>query len=107
VCCSEDWKCPKSPSAFTYFGTQQRGCHRHSAAAMDGPSVNCKLFELISNDLKHQANINLLNVGSCSLHQVHGAFQVGARSSGWEVDEFLSLYWLFKVHQQGERISRQ
>jgi len=65
--------------------------------AMDGPSVNWKLFELICNDLKDQANINLLNVGSCGLHQVHGAFQAGAQSCGWEVSKFLSsLYWLFK-----------
>ena len=65
--------------------------------AMDGPSVNWKLFELISNDLKHQAIIKLLNVGSCGLHQVRGAFQAGAQSCGWEVSKFLSsLYWLFK-----------
>ena len=57
--------------------------------AMDGPSVNWKLFELICNDLKDQANINLLNVASCGLHQVHGAFQVGAQSCGWEMSKFI------------------
>ena len=37
------------------------------------------------------------NVGSCGLHVVNGAFQDGAKASGWEIDKLLSsAYWLFK-----------
>ena len=43
----------------------------------------------------------LLNLGSCSLHVVHGAFQTGAQQTGaqqtgWNIDSLLrSLYNLF------------
>jgi len=39
----------------------------------------------------------LLNVGSCGLHVVHGAFKDGSKASGWDLDRFMgSADWLFK-----------
>ena len=39
----------------------------------------------------------LIDIGSCGLHVVHGAFKDGAAASTWNVDEFMkSLHWLFK-----------
>ena len=38
----------------------------------------------------------LLNLGSCSLHIVHGAFKTGAQATGWNIDAILrSMYYLF------------
>ena len=35
----------------------------------------------------------LLDVGSCSLHVVHGAFRTGVKQTGWGIDLLLkSLY---------------
>ena len=65
--------------------------------SMDGPNVNWKLFDSLEQDLKRESDIKFLNVGSCGLHQVHGAFQKGSKASGWAVDSFLSsCYWLLK-----------
>jgi hypothetical protein len=39
----------------------------------------------------------MLNIGSCGLHIIHGAFKYGIDASGWNVDEFLkSVHWLLK-----------
>ena len=38
----------------------------------------------------------LLNVGSCELHVVHGAFQTGATATGWKLEGLLrSMWYLF------------
>jgi len=38
----------------------------------------------------------LINMGSCSLHVIHGAFKHGAQSSGWNIDGVLrALQYLF------------
>lgn len=64
--------------------------------SMDGPPTNWKFYE----DLVQQRNSEdipvLLNMGSCSLHVIHGAFKRGAQMTGWNVDSFLrSLHYLF------------
>lgn len=65
--------------------------------AMDGPTVNWAFYERMETDLKLNMKLTLLDIGSCNLHVVHGAFRDGSRASGWELDHFLnSLYWLFK-----------
>lgn len=64
--------------------------------SMDGPHVNWKLFNNISQELKQELHQSLLNVGSCGLHVVHGAFKRGAEKSGLSIDKLLSsLYYLF------------
>ena len=64
--------------------------------SMDGPNVNWKLYDLMQQDLKVNLNVSLLNIGSCNLHVVHGAFKDGAKASGWDLDHFLSsMFWLF------------
>ena len=64
---------------------------------MDGPNVNLKAHTEFQADLRRDFNISLLNIGSCGLHIVNGAYKDGAKASGWEVDKFLSsLHWLFK-----------
>ena len=39
---------------------------------------------------------NLIEIGSCSLHIVHGAFQTGATKTGWELNKVLkAMYNIF------------
>ena len=65
---------------------------------MDGPSTNWKLYDELSKD---RANSDpdlpeLINVGSCGLHIIHGAFKRGAVATGWHIDNLLrSLWYLF------------
>lgn len=64
---------------------------------MDGPSVNWKMFRAYSSEMSRNYGHQVLELGSCGLHVLNNVFQVGSRSSGWEVNEFLSsLYYLFK-----------
>ena len=65
---------------------------------MDGPSTNWKFYEeLVKLHNEQDPDIPLLlNLGSCSLHVVHGAFKTGAQKTGWNIDSLLrSLYNLF------------
>lgn len=64
---------------------------------MDGPSVNWKFYELISEKLKKDFDTKLLNVGSCGLHILHNSFKSGAVASTWKVEGLLSsIYYLYK-----------
>ena len=39
---------------------------------------------------------DLIDISSCGLHAVHGAFKTGANATGWKVDNLLrSLWYLF------------
>ncbi|XP_070554389.1 uncharacterized protein [Ptychodera flava] len=65
--------------------------------SMDGPNVNWKFHRLMQNKQTSTTDKSLLNVGSCGLHIVHGAFKDGAAASGWPIQDLLkSLYYLFK-----------
>ena len=65
--------------------------------SMDGPNVNWKFFELFSNRLQLDHQTSLLNLGSCGLHVLHGAFMDGMKATNWNLNKlFSALYWLFK-----------
>ena len=64
--------------------------------SMDGPTVNWKFFETLPAE-SHCGNRQLLELGSCGLHVVHGSLQTGHKASGWSVNATLrTMYWLFK-----------
>ena len=64
---------------------------------MDGPSVNWKLYENLSQKLQQEYGTSLINIGSCGLHVVHNSFKRGIASTEWKVSSFLSsLYYLLK-----------
>ena len=54
--------------------------------SMDGPSVNLKFLEKVQKDRKENG---LLNIGSCGLHTLHGAFKRGVESTGWNLKQTL------------------
>ena len=66
--------------------------------SMNGPAVNWKFLDLLSKNLSDDMNANaLIDMGSCSLHVIHGAVQTGHNVSGWKVSCSLkALYGLFK-----------
>ena len=57
---------------------------------MDGPNVNWKMLDLTVEDRNsNETYPNLLDVGSCNLHVVHGAFRTGMKQTGWGIDLLL------------------
>ena len=64
---------------------------------MDGPNVIWKMLDLMVEDRNsNETYPKLLDVGSCALHVVHGAFRTGMKQTGWGIDQVLkSLHSLF------------
>ena len=48
--------------------------------SMNGPSVNWLLLDLLKKQLEQQELPKLLNIGSCNLHVIQGAFKSGFQS---------------------------
>lgn len=65
--------------------------------SMDGPNVNHKFHRLYDDTATREYHHSLLNIGSCGLHVIHGAFKDGAEASEWPAQKLLlALYHLFK-----------
>ena len=58
------------------------GGNRMIQVSMDGPSPNWKFFNLLQKDRVEKEQHILIDIGSCSLHIIYGAFKIGAESSG-------------------------
>ena len=58
---------------------------------MDGPNVNLAFHREIDSDIKKDFGLNILDVGSCGLHKVHGAFQAA-------VSDCMEFRWNFKSY---------
>ena len=56
---------------------------------MNGPSVNSKFYNEIVQDRQKNMVHSLIDVGSCSLHIVHGSFKTGAEKTGWNLKALL------------------
>ena len=62
-----------------------------SQIPMDGPSVNLKFYNEIVQNRQAQENMahSLIDIGSCSLHIVHGSFKTSAEKTGWNLKALL------------------
>ena len=65
---------------------------------MDGPNVNWKMSSMFQDELNGLPKaVRLIEIGSCGLHVVHGAFKAGFEKSGWEIQKFIrATYYVFK-----------
>ena len=61
--------------------------------SMDRPNINWKVFDVLKNHREEAEWSSLLNLGSCSLHIVHGAFQTRNKVTDWENDKVLEAMW--------------
>lgn len=50
--------------------------------SMDGPDVNWKFVDMFSHQLIDEYSTTFLNIGSCGLHIIHGAFKHGSERTG-------------------------
>lgn len=65
---------------------------------MDGPNANWKFMRLLKEKLSSISDDypRFLDLGSCGLHVVHGAFNYGHTKAGWDLSSaFNNAYWLF------------
>ena len=63
---------------------------------MDSPSVNWLLLNLLEKQREQQELPKLLNIGSCNLHVIHGAFKSGFQSAEWNIGKLMKAsYNLF------------
>ncbi|CAL4148044.1 unnamed protein product [Meganyctiphanes norvegica] len=66
--------------------------------SMDGPNSNWKFYNNFVQDRQEtDPDIPILiNIGSCGLHVVHGAFKYGASKTGWKLDGVMrAIYYCF------------
>ena len=64
--------------------------------SMDGPSVNWLLLDFPKKQREQQELPKLLNIGSCNLHVIRGAFKSGFQSVEWNIGKLMkALYSLF------------
>ena len=72
--------------------------------SMDGPNVNWRLLEELTKNRNEKDDDlpMLLNLGSCSLHVIHGAFRYGALQTEWNLDGILRALW-FTFHDSPAR----
>ena len=67
--------------------------------SMDGPNVNWALHREIASYMSetNPTSPQLLEIGSCGLHVLHGAYKVGQKATDWQLNSLLkSCHTLFK-----------
>ena len=60
---------------------------------MDEPNVNWKFVWTLSKDMTENGLSDLIDIGSCPLYVINGAFQTGSMTSSWNLKEILKAEW--------------
>ena len=60
---------------------------------MDGPAINSKFFDALINYRSKCELPQLINIGSCSLHTVHGALKTVVESTSLNIKQTLKGIW--------------
>jgi hypothetical protein len=61
--------------------------------SMDGSNTNWKVYENLKSHRTEKEFPQIIDVGSCGLHVVHGAFQTGVKATGWKLEKVLKSMW--------------
>ena len=62
--------------------------------SMDGPFTNWLFLDLVDGVLEDGGSSKTINIGSCSLHILHGAFGTGIQSTGWMLGKLMKAMFL-------------
>ena len=57
--------------------------------SMDGPNTNLKLLSEVQNERQKNKLSSHINIGSCNLHLIHGAFKTSSEKSSWNLHKIL------------------
>lgn len=60
--------------------------------SIDGPNVNLKFLKEMNEQIKESKGKNLIDIGTCSLHLIHNAFQRGNKATNWKLNEILKSF---------------
>ena len=60
-----------------------------SQISMDGPHINVKFLKVVVDNRAQAKLPQVIDIGSCPLHVLHGAFQTGAIAAGWKLKKIL------------------
>ena len=52
-----------------------------------------EVLELLGDDWKENDYPTVLNIGSCGLHVIHGAFKIGVEATHWALNKILRVIW--------------
>ena len=75
-------------------GTKELDPKKMLQVSMDGPSVNWKFLAELREDRQVDPSMpQLIEIGSCGLHVIHGAFQLGAEATKWKIGQKLRAFW--------------
>ena len=61
--------------------------------SVDGPNTNWKVLELLDDERKENDYPTVLNIGSCGLYVIHGAFKTGVEATDWALNKILTAMW--------------
>jgi len=61
--------------------------------SMDGPNVKWNVLELLQQERAKEERPEIVNIGSCGLHIVHGAFKTGIQTSERNIVKILKAIW--------------
>ena len=71
-------------------GILESGMKKIVQVSMDWPNVNWKLYDsIVDKRNQNDDNAGLIDIGSCSVHVVHGSFRGGVQKTKWEIDGIL------------------
>ena len=59
--------------------------------SMDGPNSNLKFLSEMKKLRLEDELASLIDIGSCNIHVIHGAFKTGSESSGWNLHKILKV----------------
>ena len=66
--------------------------------SMEDLKTNWNVLNVVNNHLVEDGYKNLIEIGRCSLHTIHGAFQTGATKTGWELKKVLKV--MYKIFNE-------
>lgn len=72
-------------------GTEELDPRKLLHVSMDGPNVNHKFFKDLNAERASAGYPDLLNVGTCSLHTVHGSLK--CTTIDWKIENILRSLW--------------
>ena len=56
---------------------------------MDGSNTNWSVLNKVNNQHSNENLPDLIELGSCGLHIIHGAFQTGIMASKWNLNKVM------------------
>ena len=74
--------------------------------SINRPAVNWKFFDALMNYHSECESLQLIIIGSCSLHAVHRVLKTAFESTSWKIKQTLKANHFFSVQLVGLKINQ-